>query len=168
MIRDEDSFEVGRTLADLLARANFLLTEEFHERLRGHGLTVTEWRVLAALSARDGSAMTDLAAFLLFKQPTLTKAIDRMEEAGLVERRTPAADRRRTLVHITAAGRAVVGPLLSEARQHDEAMRRRCGLDASRRLVAQLEEMIERLAGAANQRHPAIVEEASAGGEERR
>jgi DNA-binding MarR family transcriptional regulator len=139
----------GMTLADLLARVHHLLTEPFHDTLRGHGLTVTEWRVLAALWARDGATMTELAALLLFKQPTLPMAVDRLVSAGLVQRRTPDEDRRRTLVHITGPGRERVAPLVVLARQHEAAMRHRVGAEESRRLAGALEAVIARLAPAA-------------------
>src|SRR5215469_13223191 len=54
------------SLADLLARANFLLSESFYEQLKNHGLSATEWRVLAALSEHDGVKMTELAELVLF------------------------------------------------------------------------------------------------------
>src|SRR5258708_33268830 len=84
-------------LTDLLARANHLLADGFHAQVKACGLSVTEWRVLAALAERDGVSMMDLGQQLMFKQPTLTKGVDRMERAWLVRRRTPPEDRRRTL-----------------------------------------------------------------------
>lgn len=112
----------GDHLSDLLARASHLMTECLHTPAEWRGVRVNEWRVLATLAEQDGVSMTELAARVLSKQPTLTKAIDRMERAGLVERRTPENDRRRTLVFATARGRSLAVPLLSEARQRESAM----------------------------------------------
>jgi MarR family transcriptional regulator, organic hydroperoxide resistance regulator len=133
------------SLADRLARANFLLSESFYEQLSKHGLSATEWRVLAALSEQDGVKLTALAAIVLFKQPTLTKAIDRMERTQLVQRRTPDEDRRRTLVFLTDRGRRVVAPLLQRARQHDDTVTRALGVPVARELMAALALLIERL-----------------------
>jgi DNA-binding MarR family transcriptional regulator len=133
------------SLADLLARANYLVSESFNEQLRDHGLSATEWRVLAALSDHDGVKMTELAELVLFKQPTLTKAIDRMEMAQLVQRRTPDEDRRRTLVFLTERGRRVAAPLVQRARQHDTAVSRGLGAAAARELKAALSHLIDRL-----------------------
>jgi len=137
--------ERGESLTELLARANHLLSESFRAQLRFHGISGTEWRVLAALLERDGVAMTELAEHVLFKQPTLTKAIDRMERAALVERRTPSEDRRRTLVHLTERGRSVAGPLSARARQHDAALARAFGEAQSRELKAALLDLIGRV-----------------------
>ena len=133
------------SLADLLARANFLLSESFYEQLKNHGLSATEWRVLAALSDHDGVKMTELADLVLFKQPTLTKAIDRMERAELVERRTPATDRRRTLVHLTERGRRIATPMLQRAQRHGASIERLLGEGKSRELKAALALLINRL-----------------------
>ena len=135
----------SETLLELLARANHLLSERLYQQVRWQGLSPTEWRVLAALSARDGIAMNELADLVLFKQPTLTKAIDRMERAELVERRTPATDRRRTLVHLTERGRRIAAPLLQRAQRHGASVERLLGEGKSRELKAALALLISRL-----------------------
>jgi DNA-binding MarR family transcriptional regulator len=66
-------------LTELLARANHLLAEDFSAQLKAHGLSATEWRVLAELAERGGMPMMNLGQKVLLKKPTLTKVIDRME-----------------------------------------------------------------------------------------
>jgi DNA-binding MarR family transcriptional regulator len=134
------------SLLDLFARANHLLTTAFQERLKEHGIAATEWRVLAALAERDGAAMTELADEVLLKQPTLTKAVDRLARDALVERRTPPEDRRRTLVHLTERGRGLALPLITAARQHERWLGRVLGEAESRALRAALRRVIECLA----------------------
>ncbi|MDR3466112.1 MAG: flavin reductase [Xanthobacteraceae bacterium] len=113
---------VPNYLAYLLARASFVVSNEFHGRLKEWDLSVPEWRVLACLSDTDGLSVGELAAMALMKQPGLTKVLDRMVGDGLVERRGTAADRRRTPIHLTAKGRATVKPVLRAARVHEEAL----------------------------------------------
>jgi MarR family transcriptional regulator, organic hydroperoxide resistance regulator len=108
-----------KSLTELLARANHLLAESFRAQLKAHGLSATEWRVLAALAVRDGLPMGDLAQMVLFRQPTLSKAIDRMERALLVERRMHPEDRRQSLVDLTKRGRQLAAPLLASARDRE-------------------------------------------------
>jgi len=141
----QDQHHADESLVELVARANHLLAEGFEEEVKWHGLSATEWRVLAALSGREGIAMTELAELVLFKQPTLTKAIDRMERAQLVQRRTPSDDRRRTLVYLTERGRRTSAPLLLRARQHDSSLDRALGEVQSRELKSALHELIARL-----------------------
>ncbi len=133
------------SLTELVTEAHYLLSTSFSGQVKGHGLSATEWRVLGVLSAREGVTMTELAQLVLFKQPTLTKAIDRMERAQLVRRHTPSEDRRRTLVYLTERGRRAVTPLVLRARQHDSAVSQALGEAASRKLKTGLIELIGRL-----------------------
>ena len=137
MVYREKSASGGDALVDLLARANHLLAGRLYQQVRWHGISTTEWRVLAALSARDGIAMNELADLVLFKQPTLTKAIDRMERAQLVQRRT--------LVHLTERGRRAAAPLLQRAQRHAAAIERLLGEAKSRELKWALASLIARL-----------------------
>lgn len=113
---------VPNYLAYLLARASYVVSNEFHSRLKDWGLNVPEWRVLACLSDVEGLSVGELAAMAIMKQPRLTKVLDRMEADGLVERRDAAADRRRTPIHLTPKGRALVKPVLRAARTHETAL----------------------------------------------
>lgn len=108
-------------LSYLLAAASERVSRDFHRQLRPYGLSVANWRVLATLSDGDSLSVGDLARIVLFQQPTLTKLLARMARARLVELRTDPADRRRTLVRISASGRKTVGPLLARAKAHERA-----------------------------------------------
>jgi DNA-binding MarR family transcriptional regulator len=140
-----DMAEREESLGGLLARASHLLSTSFSRQVKGHGISPTAWRVLGALAERDGLTMTELAELVLFKQPTLTKAIDRMERAQLVQRQTPAEDRRRTLVYLTERGHRAVAPLVLRARQHDAAIARALGETAYRDLKTALSGLIGKL-----------------------
>jgi MarR family transcriptional regulator, organic hydroperoxide resistance regulator len=134
------------SLVELLDRANHLLAESLYQQVKWQGLSVTEWRVLAALNSRDGTAMTELAELVRFKQPTLTKAIDRMERVQLVRRHTPTDDRRRTLVYLTERGRRIAAPLVMRAHQHEAAVTNSLGKGASRDLKKALATLIDQVA----------------------
>lgn len=109
-------------LAYLLARASFIVSAEFHAALPQWQLAVPEWRVLACLMDGEGLSVGQLAAMALMKQPRLTKVLDRMERGGLVRRGATPGDRRRVSVHLTAAGRARVRPVLHAAKAHEAAL----------------------------------------------
>ena len=110
-------------LLALLARASHVISAEFHARLRGKGVAVGEWRVLATLSdgfgGREGTTVGQLADICLMQQPTMTKLLDRMVRNGLVERRAHGEDRRQVLIVSTAKGQALVKELLTLARAHE-------------------------------------------------
>ena len=78
---------------------------ELAQGLRGFGLRVPEWRALAALYARRHSTMSELAELATIDRTTLTRTVDRMQDAGWLERLADDADMRVTRLSLTAAGR---------------------------------------------------------------
>jgi DNA-binding MarR family transcriptional regulator len=132
-------------LAELLAHANRLMSESFCDHLKAHRISAVEWRVLNALSADDGLKMTDLGARVLFKLPTLTKVVDRMEEAQLVERRASVEDGRCAIARLTEHGRRIAAPLIAHSRQHEAALLRMLGATATCEIKGALAELIDRL-----------------------
>jgi DNA-binding MarR family transcriptional regulator len=71
------------------------------------GLPLTWYEVLLFLSQAPGGRlrMTDLAASVLVSKSGLTRIVDRMKEAGLIERAMCPSDRRGVFVVITARGK---------------------------------------------------------------
>jgi DNA-binding MarR family transcriptional regulator len=74
------------------------------QALRGHGLRVPEWRVLASLYARRRCSMRELADLATIDRSTLSRTADRMVHAGWVVRMSDARDQRVTRLALTAAG----------------------------------------------------------------
>ena len=108
-------------LSYLLSRAADQVSERFHKVAKERGLGVAEWRVLGSLW-NNPTTLGDLAGFTLYQQPTLTKIIDRMVKAGLVERRGDRGDRRKVRVGLTPHGKAVAAELLPIAKAHEATM----------------------------------------------
>lgn len=132
---------VDNYLAYLLARTSQLLSQEFQQALEERQVPTMHWRVLVTLN--DGPMhLTDLAKIVLEKQPTMSKIIDRMEKLGLVQRQPGVADRRSTLVSITAEGRRVVKPLVQLARRHEQEVLAPLGEENARVLVDVLRKLI--------------------------
>ena len=78
---------------------------ELAQGLREFGLRVPEWRALGALYARQRCTMSELADLATIDRTTLTRTVDRMQDAGWVERREDARDMRVTRLALTAAGK---------------------------------------------------------------
>jgi DNA-binding MarR family transcriptional regulator len=64
-------------------------------------------RVLEVLHNADGRSMGEVAAAALVDAPTLTKIVDRMVSDNLVFRGPDPGDRRRVLIFLAAAGKAL-------------------------------------------------------------
>jgi DNA-binding MarR family transcriptional regulator len=109
----------------LVARASHVILHDFHSLLKPSGMRVAEWRVLATLSGGDGYTVGALARATLFKQPTLSKLLDRLERRGLVRRTAGGIDLRHSMVELTPRGRQRIGPVVARARKHEQAVLKR-------------------------------------------
>ena len=81
-----------------------------HRRLAGElfaeiDLHPAQAGCLHALAHHDGLGQSDLADMLHVSRPTVTTLLQRLETAGLIERRADEADSRVTRVYLTPAGR---------------------------------------------------------------
>jgi DNA-binding MarR family transcriptional regulator len=72
--------------------------------LHEYGLNRTQYTALQLLDPQHGQRLVDLATALLCERSTVTRIIDRLEQAGIVQRQTDAEDRRSQRVVLTRAG----------------------------------------------------------------
>ena len=96
-------------LPALLAQASELISAEFHRVVRKHGLSVTEWRVLATLAGGAPISIGKLAQVTVSKQPTVTRLLDRMEARGPAARRPGGRARRVTRVGVNGGAGGLPG-----------------------------------------------------------
>jgi DNA-binding MarR family transcriptional regulator len=69
------------------------------------GLTPALFALLNVIGAREGAIQQELGAMLGIDPSTMVALVDRLEDAGLAQRRPSPRDRRAREVVITAAGR---------------------------------------------------------------
>lgn len=129
-------------LAALLAQASSLISAEFHQVVKQHGLQVPEWRLLATLAGGEAISVGRLAQITLAQQPTVTRQLDRMQKKGLILRAAHDADRRVTLALITPAGQTLVDALITRARQHEHQVLAPFGAEQAALLKSTLREII--------------------------
>lgn len=111
--------EIGFLLSD----ASRLLRRRFDERARAIGVTRTQWRALTAISRREGLTQGRLAEVLEVEPITLCRMVDRLEEAGHVERRRDPRDRRAWNLYLTEKSRPLIDQLRTIGdRAIDEAL----------------------------------------------
>ena len=98
-------FESALALADVLNG----------ELERDAGIPLRWYDALVQLEETpDGLRMNELAERILYSKSGFTRVVDRLEEAGLVQRVRPENDRRSILVVLTDEGRAT----MERARRH--------------------------------------------------
>jgi DNA-binding MarR family transcriptional regulator len=137
-------FEINET-----ARA---VRRAFDQRAATMGITRSQWRVLARLKRESGLRQVELAERLDMEPITLCRIVDRLEEAGLVERKPDPSDRRAWLLELTQNAAPVVKKLRSIA--HDLALEAVEGIDEQelRTLQQQLASIRVNVAQPAEQR----------------
>ncbi len=127
------------SLGFLISDVSRLMRRRFDERARLIGVTRAQWRTLTTLSRHEGINQGGLADLLEVEPITLCRMIDRLEEAGLVERRRDPADRRAWQIFLTTKAL----PLLEQLRGMADGMIEHAlyGLDEAKRtkLVAALD-----------------------------
>lgn len=100
-----------------LHRVALALTTELVKVYNAHGLGEGDFDVLATLR-RSGEPYeltpTDLMDQTMVTSGAVTKRLDRLEGAGLVERRVSAGDRRSRIVALTDAGRELIDRAVPE------------------------------------------------------
>jgi len=79
-----------------------LFRKRFNVAARQLGVTGAQWRMLAAIRRTPGTNQCALAAWLEVEAITAGRMIDRLEKAGLVERRHDPSDRRAWCLYLTA------------------------------------------------------------------
>ena len=96
-------FEIGET-AHALRRA-------FDRRAAALGVTRAQWKVLFRLTRMPGLRQVELADMLDVEPITLSRIVDRLEEAGHVERVADPADRRAWRLQVTEKAKPLVDKL---------------------------------------------------------
>lgn len=140
--KGRDPFPDGY-LGYLLARASHLVNGKFHKELAREGVQVSTWRILTAV-LDCSRTVTQLADIVLMKQPTLSKALGRLEAEGLVKRLRLDEERRVVLVEITPEGKALATRLRDKAKVNELYLEDALTLREMDRLKDTLHDLIER------------------------
>jgi DNA-binding MarR family transcriptional regulator/GNAT superfamily N-acetyltransferase len=105
--KTEDTVAALRRFSRFCTRQLGLLDEP----LQGSGHTLTEVRVLYEIAQRQAPAAADLGRELALDAGHLSRLLRRLAARGLVQRRTHAADARRSVLALSAKGQRAVAAL---------------------------------------------------------
>jgi len=96
-----------RAFGFVLHEAARLLSKRFDQKARAIGLTRAQCSVLFRLSMQEGLNQARLAELMEMEPISLARLVDRMEQAGWIERRADPADRRARRLYMTAKAKPV-------------------------------------------------------------
>jgi DNA-binding MarR family transcriptional regulator len=127
--------DLDRSFGFLVNDVARLFGRRFSHNGRRLGLTRAQCRTLGYLARNEGINQAGLADLLEIRPMTLVRQIDRMEDAGWIERRPDPADRRARRLYLTAKARPILGRIWSVANEtRDEALTRLAPAEATQLL----------------------------------
>ena len=86
--------------------------------LRELGLSIPQFDLLSTLTEREGLSQQELAERLYVTKGNVSGLLDRMVEAGLVERRAIPGDRRSNALYLTSKGRDLANQGIAAQRSY--------------------------------------------------
>jgi len=97
-----------KELAWEIAETSRMMRRHFNRRAAGLGVTSAQWRALAWLSHEPRLKQVELAERLDVEPITAGRIVDRLEEAGLVERKADPVDRRAWRLVVTDKAQPII------------------------------------------------------------
>ena len=132
---------MNETIGFLLNDSARLYRRAFNARTKASGITALQWRLITYLKRHEGIRQGPLAELIEVEPITLSRMVDRLVEAELVERRADPTDRRAWRLYLTPRTNTIVGSMRDIADALTEEATE--GLSAAER--AQLVELVERV-----------------------
>jgi len=136
-------FDLQDFLPYLLNQAAEATSRGFQASYRArHGLTRTQWRVMANLGRFGAMTARDICRLSHIEKTKVSRAVAGLEGAGLLTRATSPDDRRAENLSLTGTGRAVFAEIGQQAMDFDSELRTRLGPEVAARIDAILREII--------------------------
>ena len=105
-----------------LRHANLKVVGGFAERIAPHKLTAAQFGLLVLVGANPGATQAALARAFGTDRSVMVRLIDRLEAAGLVDRRAREGDRRSNAIVLTEPGAVLLERLKREVRAFEDAV----------------------------------------------
>ena len=99
--------ECGRQVLEVVQ----LVMRAIRVEMRSHraaSISVPQFRVLAFLIRSEGASLSDVSEHMGLTLPSMSRAVDRLVDRGLVTRRSHPDDRRRITLSLTRQGRSML------------------------------------------------------------
>jgi len=134
-----------RNLPQLMLQAREALMAQFRPILNEHGVTEQQWRIVRALLMRGPLEPRQLCELCQISSPSIVGVLQRMEEAGLIERERMADDQRRVSVSATARSRQLGRRMIPAIEARYSSIEDRVGVETLRRAYDMLDALLATL-----------------------
>ncbi len=126
-----DAKTTATKLWTVLVRATHSMGEVLEASVAEEGLGLSDFAVMEVLLHKGALPISTIGQKVLLTNASMTSAVDRLEERGLVKRVSSLEDRRVRVVSLTACGRRLITDVFS--RHEQEIERIMTGLSAADR-----------------------------------
>ena len=89
---------------------------------REFGLSIWQWRIMAVLGESESLTASEVCARTAMDKVAVSRAVNRLIEAGRLERHFAADDKRRSVLALSAHGRRVYRQIVPLAITYEEAL----------------------------------------------
>ncbi len=104
-LSSDQALQLDKQLCFALYSASHAMSRAYKPHLDALGLTYPQYVAMLVLWERDGLTVSEIGERLFLDSGTLTPLLKRLESAAYISRLRDAADERRVLIRLTAAGR---------------------------------------------------------------
>jgi DNA-binding MarR family transcriptional regulator len=117
------ALDLDRFLPYRLSVLAQMVSEALHDLYAGpHGLSVTQWRVMAALGHHAPLTASEVGRRIVMDKVAVSRAVAGLMKRGLVERATDRNDRRRASLRLSARGQAMHARIVPIALAYEEKL----------------------------------------------
>jgi MarR family 2-MHQ and catechol resistance regulon transcriptional repressor len=139
MARDEDSSGVHLWL--ILMKAHAALLEHAHKNIQELNLGDSDFFVLEVLLHKGPLPVNTIGQKVRLTSGSISVAVDRLEQRGLVERSSGQRDRRVRIVQLTESGRKLIECAFANHAQAMEAAAAGLSCEEKRQLIGLLRKL---------------------------
>ena len=132
-----------RSLPIALLRAREQVMVPIRSMLAQSGVTEQKWRVLRVLEELGEVEPTLIASEACLHLPSLSRILKSMEADGLIQRKEDLDDRRKTMVGISKAGRAILTKHAQQSAEIFAQLEARMGKEKLETILDLLEELLD-------------------------
>ena len=118
LVQDHD---LEKAIPFLVARAGARMGNAFSKALKPYGLSLSEWRVCASLQHTPNQTLSELSVHASADISALSRIVDRLAAAALVQREKCGTDGRAVRIALTPLGLDLTQQIIPLA-QHYEAV----------------------------------------------
>ena len=125
---------LSNTVSTMIARA-------YDKRF---GLSIPEWRVIAVLGRFPGLSAVEVAERTLMDKVAVSRAVGKLIKSGRVDRQFADADRRRSILNLSEAGKKVHDEIAPLALRFEQDLLHGISDDEAATLAAVMDKLLER------------------------